>query len=294
MSTLQQLSTFIVVVEENGFTQAGRKLGLTNAAVSKQISKLENQLKTELFRRTTRHIALTESGLILFEHAKKIKADIREMENAFSQLREEPSGHLKVGSSTYFSNCFLIPNLDEFFRLYPEVTIDLLNLERVPDLAKEGIDVNMGHAFVGGPDDIHRKIGSTRYAYLASPEYLRRFGTPKKPADLKKHRYITHMMRMPDNLLSFKNKTEILVEPFMRLNDSRAMIQCCLEGIGIIKLHRYVARDHIDNGRLVEVLEGYDESVQPIYLCYQPHKILPPKIRCFIDFICSKIEKDIF
>lgn len=294
MHSLQQLTTFIAVVEENGFTQAGRKLGLTNAAVSKQIGKLESALKTELLRRTTRHISLTESGLVFLEHAKKIAMELREMENAFSGMHKAPSGRLRVGSSTYFSNCFLIPHLHEFFCLYPNVTIDILTIERIPNLSKEEIDINMGHAYVGGPDDIHRKLGETRYAYLASPNYLKQFGTPEKPSDLLKHRYITHSARRRDKVLSFKNNIEIALEPFMRINDSRIMIECALRGIGIIKLHRYIVNEHLQSGALVEVLKGYDESLQPIYLCYQPHRILPPKIRCFIDFICSKIETDIF
>lgn len=294
MHSLQQLTTFITVVEENGFTQAGRKLGLTNAAVSKQIAKLESSLKTELLKRTTRHISLTESGLVFLEHAKKIMLEMREMENAFSGIRQAPSGRLRVGSSTYFSNYFLVPHLHEFYRLYPNVTLDILTIERIPDLFKEGIDVNMGHSYVGGPDDIHRKLGETRYAYLASPSYLKQFGTPEKPSDLLKHRYITHSARRQDKMLSFKNNVEITLEPFMRINDSKVMIQCALEGLGIVKLHRYIVKEQLESGTLIEVLKGYDESLQPIYLCYQPHRILPPKIRCFIDFICSKVKKEVF
>ncbi|CRX39217.1 LysR family transcriptional regulator [Estrella lausannensis] len=294
MHSLQQLTTFITVVEENGFTQAGRKLGLTNAAVSKQIAKLESTLKAELLKRTTRHISLTESGLIFLEHAKKIAQELRELENAFSGMRKAPSGHLRVGSSTYFSNYFLIPHLPEFFRLYPNVTVDILTIERILDLFKEGVDINMGHSYVGGPDDIHRKLGETRYAYLASPAYLKQFGTPEKPSDLLKHRYITHSARRQEKILTFKNNVKITLDPFMRINDSKVMIECALQGLGIVKLHRYIVKDDLDNGKLVEVLKGYDESVQPIYLCYQPHRILPPKIRCFVDFICSKINKEVF
>lgn len=294
MGKLRQLITFTTVIDENGFAAAGRKLGLTNAAVSKQITALEHDLGIALLRRTTRQLTLTEAGQIYYDHAKKLTADIRETESVLLDMKSEPQGHLKVGSSWHFAEKVLVPLLPQFFEKYPKLTIELSVMERIPDLAKEGIDINVGHTFVGGPDDIHRKIGETKYAYCASPEYLKAFGIPKKPEDLLKHRYLTHRMRKPDNVLTFRKGKEIRLEPFLRIDDSRTMIQCALQGIGIIKLHRYVIATQMEQGQLVEVLEGWDESVQPIYVCYQPQRYVQPKIRHFIDFFCTNLPKHIF
>lgn len=293
MAKFEQLVTFITVVEEKGFAAAGRKLNISNAAVSKQITKLENGFRTELLIRTTRQLALTESGQHLYALAKKFRTEFEEIENLFSGLRKEPSGTLTIGCTWHFAEVVLIPNLMEFYEKYPKVSLDIINVERLPDLYKEGIDINIATALIGRDDYIHRKIAETKYTYCASREYLKKFGTPQKPKDLLKHRYLTHTGRMPDNVLEFKSK-KITLEPFMRLNDSRIMIQCALQGLGIIKLHRYALEELIKEGALVEVLKECDEAIQPIYLYYQLQRFLPPKLRCFIDFVCAKIKAEVY
>lgn len=290
----KHLLTFLLVIEENSFAGAARKLHLTNAAVSKQINTLEESLGVILIKRTTRKVTLTEAGHLFYDHAKNLANEINEIQSLFSTYKKEPSGHLKIGSSWHFAEHILIPNLEEFSKLYPKITIELLIIEKIPDLSKEGIDINMGHTFVGGPDDIIKKVGETRYVLCASPAYLDTYGIPKKPQDLVKHRYITHRMRQPDNVLTFKKGVEIVLDPFLRLNDSRTMIQCALNHLGIIKLHRYAVTNEMKQGRLIEILKGWDDSKQPINICYQPQRYVQPKIRTFLDFIYSKISKDLF
>jgi DNA-binding transcriptional LysR family regulator len=294
MSNLKRLVVFATVVEENSFAAAARKLGITNAAVSKQVMALEDELKAQLLHRTTRRLKLTEEGTIYFEHAKRIVKEMREIESLFLDIKGEPSGHIKVVTARHFAEYYIIPHLDEFLKLYPKISLELLIQERLLDMAKEGIDVNVGHAFVGGPDDIHRKIAEVKYAFCASPAYLEKFGTPKTPEDLHKHRYITHRNRVPNNVLKFRNKKEIRIDPFLRLDDSRMMIACAKKGLGIIKLHRYAMAEDIKRGELVEILDGWDTSIQPIYLCYQPQRYVHRKIRTFIDFFCAKVIKETY
>lgn len=293
MAKLEQLFTFVTVVEENGFAAAGRKLKISNAAVSKQITKLETTFGIHLLKRTTRNLSLTESGRLLYTLVRKLKLELKEIENLFSGMSSEPSGTLRIACAWHFAEVVLIPNLFEFYKKYPKVTIDIIYVERIPDLAKECVDISVGTAFFNSQDDILKKIAETKYIYAASNKYLKEWGIPKKPQDLLKSRYLTHLERVPDNVLSF-NKKEIVVEPFMRLNDSRLMIKCALEGLGLVKLHRYALQEHINKGLLVEVLKGCDDSIQPIYLSYQPARFLSPKIRHFIDYISPKITQDVY
>lgn len=294
MNDLRRLIIFVTVIEENSFAAAARKLGVTNAAVSKQVIALEEALKTQLLERTTRSLKVTEEGKIYYDHAKKIVKEMQEIESLFLDMRCEPSGQLRIASARHFSECYIIPHLNEFLEVYPKISIDLIIQERLLDLAKEGIDVSVGHSFVGGPDDIHRKISEAHYSFCASPAYLNKYGIPQKPEDLYQHRYITHRNRIPDNVLKFRNKKEIHIEPFMRLNDSRMMIACAKSGLGIIKLHHYSMASEIKKGELVEILQGWDTSIQPIYLCYQPQRYVHPKIRTFINFFCTKISKETY
>lgn len=292
MHDLKRLIIFTSVVEEMSFAGAARKLGITNAAVSKQVITLEETLKIQLLQRTTRKLQLTEAGKIYFEHAKRVLGELQEIESVFHDLKAEPSGNLRIGCARHFAECYLIPHLEEFLGKYPKINMEILILERTPNLAREGIDINMGHRYVGGEDDIHKKISEVKYVFCASPEYLHKFGVPQKPQDLHQHRYITHFNRNPDDLLKFRNGKEIRLKPFLRVDDSRIMVECAKQGLGIVKLHKYAVADALKNKELVEVLKGWDNSIQPIYLCYQPQRYMQPKIRHFIDFFCEKVSME--
>jgi len=136
---------------------------------------------------------------------------------------------------------------------------------------------------------VRRKIYSAQHILCASPNYLSKFGTPKKPNDLISHRYITHSFRNPDNILIFNNDEEIQMDCYMRINDARAMLKCALQGMGFIKIFGYFAEDAIKDGLLVEILKKYREPPKSIYIFYQPQKFIPPKIRLFLDFLYEKI-----
>ena len=210
MSKLERLQTFVKVVEENSFTAAARHLRISNVAVTKQINALEDELGVQLLVRTTRKLSLTEAGRVCFEHAKILSNNLQEMEGLFSEMRSEPV-EIKVGCSPYLAETFLVPHLHEFLTLYPKISLTLEIYERIVELAKEGVDINIGHnlAYISrDAQDIVRSIGSTRYILCASPAYLEKFGIPKKPKDLLKHRYITHSMRRPDNVLEFDHDVE--------------------------------------------------------------------------------------
>lgn len=179
MSKLERLATFVTVVEENSFIGASKRLGISNAAVSKQVTGLEDDLGMQLLNRSTRKLSLTEAGQLFFEHARRVANEMNELEALFSGMKAEPSGPLRVTSGRHFAERYVIPHLLEFSTLFPKVEVQLDVCERVPDLAREGIDINVGHSIVGGPNDIHRKIAETRYVICASPEYLEKHGVQK-------------------------------------------------------------------------------------------------------------------
>lgn len=289
MSKLDRYATFLAVIEENSFLGASKRLGISNAAVSKQISKLEMEIGVQLLTRSTRRLELTDAGRLFYKQVNKFVGEIQELEALFSEMRIEPSGRLCLGGARYFIEKYVVKHLKEFNTLYPKVYVDIKMHERIVDLQNEGIDVNLGHSIVGGPDDIHKKIAETRYALCASPDYLAQFGYPKEPQNLFEHRYITHSMRSED-ILKFDGQCHIRLQPFIKVNDSLIMKQCALEGIGIIKVHSYAVEEELASGKLIELLKNYDTSVQPIYLCYQPTRYLQPKIRHFIDFLLMKMK----
>lgn len=286
MSKLERIATFIAVVEENGFAAAARKKNISTAAISRQVSRLETELGSQLLLRTTRQISLTEVGEKYFESCKKAVDDLANAEIAITGSQSIATGVLSVMSSRYFAFEYIVPRLSEFMGNNPKLKIKIELAERFPDLASENIDILFGVSMNGGPQGlIQKRVSTTRYVLCASPNYFKKYGMPKIPSDLQKHFYITHSMRKPDNILIFKNRKEVYIEPVLWLNDSLAMKECAIKDMGIIKLHDYVVNDALQNGDLIEILRDYQEPEQPVYLYYQQSRYLLPKIRHFIDFM---------
>ncbi len=284
MSKLEQMAAFIAVVEENSFVAAAKKCGISTAAISKQISRLEADLKIELLQRTTRHLSLTDMGAQYYQRAKKTLAELTEMEAAITAGQQEATGMLSIISGRYFAMKFLMPRLSEFMALNPKLHIQVDLTERFPNFSEENIDLVFGISMDGAPDLVRKRVTTTHYVLCASPHYLKKFGTPKIPDDLKKHRYITHVMRNPDNVITLKNNKKILVQPILWLNDTYAMREAAILGMGIVKLHDYVVADALADKQLIEILPNWQEPQQSVYLYYRQNRYLPLKIRRFIDF----------
>ncbi len=292
MKNLNRIQTFVLVVEKNGITPAAKHLGISPAAVSKQIKELEKELNIQLLTRTTRRIQLTQEGELYYSHCQKILEQLNEAESLISQLHKEPTGNLRILSGPHFANHYIFPHLREFMMKFPKITIDLELAQRMPNLAKENIDIVIGLSLPGLPDYIGRKVITTRDVLCASPSYLKHYDSPNKPKDLVNHHFITHSQRHPDNLLTFKNGEEIRLPPLLRLNDTRAMRECAVKGLGFIRVHEYVVSNSLDKGELVEILSEYMEPKKtiPIYLYYAKSEFLHSKIRTFIDFILKKCQ----
>lgn len=288
MSKLERITAFVNVVEENSFAAAARKQSQSTAAISRQVSQLEAELGAQLLQRTTRQITLTEIGLQYYQHVKKLLTDLGEAETSIAKSKNEATGTLSVMSSRYFAEEYIIPRLKKFMVQNPKLQIKLELAERYPDLIQEGIDLIFGVAMEGALDLVRRRVATTRYVLCASPDYLAKKGQPKTPADLKKHHFITHSMRKPPNRLTFKNSKELFIEPVLSLNDSRAMRECALQGMGIVMLHDYMVTDAVREGHLVELLNKFQMPAQTVYLYYSPSRYLLPKIRRFIDFYTAE------
>lgn len=292
MDKLKYMKTFMLVVEEGSIVKAAEQQRISKAAASKQLIDLENNLRTQLLNRTTRKLKLTDTGQLFYEALKQVFSAVNEAESIVTQIHNKPVGTLRIATHRYFGERFIISNIKEFTTLYPDLKIDIELGDRFPDMEKENFDVLCG-GWYDGPDHlVRKKIADNRHILCASPEYLSEFGTPKNPDDLKKHRFITHSFRKPDNILMFKNNKEIYLDYDIRVNDSQAMLKCALQGVGIVKIFSYFVNDHLKNGQLIELLKEYRDPIKPLYIFYKQQKFLPIKIRLFIDFLCKVIDKE--
>ncbi len=288
MQSLERIQTFVKVVEAGSYVAVAHQLHLSKAAISKQISLLEQELGIKLMERTTRRLHLTEGGSLYYAYCKRLLELVHEMEGLISTMRQEPIGTLKLFCSRYFGEQAIIPHLKEFMEAYPQVKVDLWLEERMPDLVKEEVDLLIGVSMQGPPEAIRRTISKTRYIFCASPDYLERFGIPQKPIDLMHHRYITHAMRRPNDVLEFGD-LQLHLAPYLRINDAWSMLKCALNGMGIVKMHDYIVKESLESGQLIEILHAYSLKKYDIFLYYMPNRYLSPKIRHFIDFLLDKL-----
>ncbi|MDP1881061.1 MAG: LysR family transcriptional regulator [Parachlamydiaceae bacterium] len=289
MPDLSQLRTLVLTAELGSLAAVARKLGISSAAVSKQLTKLEEELGLQLLLRSTRKVELTEIGTDYCHQCRRIFEEVEAASALISQIKVIPNGVLNVVSGRHFATTYIVPHIKEFLLKYPKIELNLELAERVPDINTEAIDVLIGMSIPTTGDAIQKRIAITSYSLCASPNYLEQFGTPKKPDDLKNHRYITHSMRKPDNELVFHDKT-ISITPFIRVNDTETMLNFALDGLGIVKLHHYVVKKYLEQGILKELLTDYNQSNIPIYVAYPQRRFIASKIRCFIDFITEKIS----
>lgn len=290
MDKFKNMLSFKLTVEEGSFAAAAKKLNITKAAVSKQVKELEVHFKTQLLYRTTRSIQFTDLGRQFYEAIKKVFQSLHEAETPLNDNPHSPTGTLRVTSHRNFGEKYILNHLNEFIKLYPNLKIDLELSDRFPDLEKENIDILCGVAHEGFDHLVRKKIADVQYVYCASPEYLADFGLPKKPNDLKNHRYITHSFRNPDDLLIFNNGKEIVMDYWLRVNDAQAMLKCALQGLGFIKINDYFVQDALKAGKLIEILGKYKEPKKGLYVFYQYQTFVPHKIRIFLDFLYEKVK----
>jgi len=280
-----------MVAQERSISAAARQLGVSSAAVSKQITKLESELKMQLLIRSTRVVSLTDMGHVYFEQCQRILEEVNAADNLVSQLKETPSGTLRVCSPPHFTSKYITPFLPEFFRLYPDIQLQLFIAERFPSFDAESLDVIMGASVSMGNDTIQRRIATTCYTICASPGYLKDNGIPDAPDDLPRHKCIAHSGRKPMNRFYLKQNGEVPFQPYICVNDTQTMVKMAELGMGIVQLHHYVVKDSIEEGRLVSLLDEHSRGDVPIYLALPPRRFTPIKVRCFIDFVVDKVKR---
>jgi len=286
MSKLEQLETFIKVVEHTGIARAALALNLSSSAVTKQIQALETNIGVALFDRSKRSLKLTEIGERYYLEAVSSLKNLQQLESLIHTNQKEVSGILKVRSMHFVANQLIIPRLPRFLERYPKLQFNLENLEHMPNFWQDGVDVMYGASFPGQDDWVQKKIGLTDLILCASPIYLKQFGNPKTLEELKNHRYLTHTARNPDHLIRL-NKQNLIVPPYLWFNNYESMIAAAYVGLGFIWLHQNAVAIQLERGDFIELFPQHALRNQAMYLYYQNGQYIHPKIRAFVDFFSN-------
>jgi DNA-binding transcriptional LysR family regulator len=287
-----KLKVFHAAAEAGSFTHAGEQLGLSQSAVSRQVSALEQELAVALFHRHARGLILTEQGELLYRTAHEVFMKLESVRAKLTDSRERPNGDLKVTTTAGLGVHWLTPRLGEFVDLYPDIRVTLITTDEELDLAMREADVAIRMRQPTQPDLIQRKLFSVKSHAYASPEYLKRFGTPRTHDDLDQHRIVLLGGNVPPHLQNRKWLTEIgrtgkdARSPHLIINNVLGILRACQRGIGIAMLPDYLVEE---NGGLVQLFE--DTVALDAYFVYPEELKTVARVQAFRDFLVSKAQR---
>lgn len=294
-TTYAGVIAFIAVVHEGSFARAAQRLGIGRSAVSRSVQKLEAQLDTRLFLRTTRSTALTAEGELFFENCRpgvdRILQSVGEMQDLRSGA---PRGSLRIWSTAGFGRKVVAPLLKDFHAAYSDITLELILDDRPPDFTADRIDVAFRDGSMDDAQMVARKLVPMPMLVCASPDYARRHGLPRTIGELAGHACIG--VRFASGRVSeWEFKVDGLrhqhqPKGWLCFNDADLVLQSVLDGDGIAQLPAYQAGAHLRAGRLVACLAQYAPDDRGHYLCYLSRHHMPARMRCFIDYMTERIR----
>ena len=289
-----KLRIFFSVAQAQSLTRGGETLGLSQSAVSRQISALEDSLHVTLFHRHARGLILTEQGEILYQTVSDVFNRLSATETALMESKDRPKGPLKVTAPVALGTLWLTPLLSEFMELYPDISISLIVDDRELDLSMREADVALRLSPAKQPDLIQRTLLTIHNSLFASHEYLRKHGVPSSPEELDKHRLIAfgEGTRLPfaeiNWLLKVGLKKGMERRATFRINSVFGILQAAEAGIGIASLPDYVARGH---NRLMKILGDQQGPSTDAYLTYPVELRNSKRVKVFRDFLQRKIAE---
>ena len=291
MYDLNLMVIFAHVVNEQSFSAAARKLGLSRSSVSKAVAKLEHTLGASLLNRSTRHLSMTEVGAAFFDHCTRIIHEADQAHKMVDSLNTQPRGILKLAASVAFGTLHIAPAVGDFLRRYPELDIDMTITDRVIDLAEEGYDIVIRVSRDLPQALVARKLAPIRRRLCATPDYFEEFGVPLLPQDLVNHNCLDYIHSGDKGLWRFigpDGEIAVPVSGRLRVNDDEALSQVVLGGFGLALLPTFIIGKDIQAKRLSSVLSEYIPIDQHVYALYLPKGNLPLKIRALIDFLLER------
>jgi DNA-binding transcriptional LysR family regulator len=289
-----KLRVFHAVAEAGSFTHAGEALNLSQSAVSRQISALEESLSVPLFHRHARGLILTEQGELLFRTAREVFAKLAMSESLISESKDRPKGPLKITTTVDFGSIWLTPRIREFLDLYPEIQVTLVVDDTELDLSMREADVAIRMSPPRQPDLIQRHLVTVQVHIYGTPDYLKKYGTPQRAEDLDEHRLIVYGedARPPvpgvNWLLDMGAKPGRDRRPILAVNNTYGKLRAVNSGLGLASLPDFVAAENSDLVRVLPELAGPPNEA---YFVYPEELRSSKRISVFRDFLLRKVAE---
>ena len=286
---LPGFAVFVEVAESLSFSQAAHRLGVNASSISRTVSRLESELGVKLFRRTSRAVSLTQEGVVLFERCRDAFAQIDEARDLLQGMQETVQGVLRVTIPLGIGRKYLLPALPTWLRRYPKLRLEVLTTDRTVDVVYENIDVAVRVGTLTPSSLRLTRIRASRFACIASPDYLSHHPTPHRPDDLHTHACVA--FRLPTGVLrawpmAGPDGGRTLTPPaVLVLDDGIAIVDAVAAGVGIGYVPDYLAEAELRAGRVVPLLTEYSAPAGDVHCVYTERRESTLRVRAFIDFV---------
>ncbi len=289
MDRLTEMEAFATVVDQGGFTDAARKMGISKSAVSKHVSSLEARLGARLLNRTTRRVSPTEIGLAYYDRARRVLNDAGEADALVTSMQSAPSGLLRISVATDFGVNHLSPVLGEFLQEFTDITVNMVLNNRYVELISEGFDMAIRIGELEDSTLRARKLTETTRRMIASPDYFKKFGRPTKIDDLNEHKLLHYSNQANSAVWKLTapsgEKRQVRTSGWLTVNDGQSLLNAAISGLGIAYLPSFLYAESMQKGLVEEAIPDLPVETQGIYAVYPPGRFTQPKVRAFIDFL---------
>ncbi|WP_416740423.1 LysR family transcriptional regulator [Pseudomonas sp. NFX71] len=294
MDRFQEMQVFAAVAQDQGFSAAARRLGMSAASVTRAVAALEKRIGTLLLTRTTRSVHLSEAGQRYLEDCRRILAEVQEAEDSAAGSHAEPRGQLTITAPVLFGDLFVTPVMVSYLTQFPEVCINGLLVDRVVSMVEEGIDVAVRIGELPDSNQHAIRVGEVRRVICASPQFLEAHGRPTHPQDLTRAAVIAtsaigQMKSWP--FLDAGAPLNVRPEPRLVVTANQAAITAACLGLGFTRVLSYQVASKVASAELEIVLADFELPPLPIHVVYQGGRNAPARIRSFVDFTVKALRE---
>ncbi len=302
MDYFAAMRAFARAVDLGSFSKAAAEEGVKVSTVSRYVTALEADLGSALFNRSTRSLHLTEVGASFYEHAARILGDVEDARLVATSLNARPQGLLRINIPGAFGRRHIFPHLSGFLREYPDIRVDATLTDATVDLIASGADLAIRIGALADSNLVAKRLAPQRRALVASAGYLADRPPIEQPGDLADHECLAFALQ-PKDAWYFRRRDGLLEEPVevavrgrLRANDSEALLEAVLAGLGVALLPTWLTGDHVSAGRLTAVLPAWEGLIAPgperaIWGVYPPKKVVAPKVRALLAFLEQRFGK---
>ncbi|CAG9231168.1 LysR family transcriptional regulator [Paraburkholderia caribensis] len=296
MDKFREMEVFVAIVDRGSFTGASEKLGMSAPTVSRALNSLETRVGAQLIARTTRSIRPTDAGMFYLEACRRVLDTIADAESNIAAEQSKPAGTLTVSAPVLFGQRFIAPLINAYANIYPDVSVNVVYVDRTTRLIEEGVDIAIRIGHLGDSSVFAVPLGSVSRRTYAAPGYLDALGEPVHPRQLSDHHCVSFTgVTHPLEWLYYENgsRLPVRVRPRMIVDLAPAAVMAAVDRVGITQLLSYQAAPEVLSGSLQRILAAFEPESIPVNLLHVERKGTSMKIRSFVEFVTETLRRNV-